>query len=203
VRPVGSGDEVPFDARIVAATHRDLEVEVAAKRFREDLYYRINVVRIRVPPLRDREGDVLRLAAHFLESFARKAERGDMQLSPRVAAALLAYDWPGNVRELENCMERAVALARSSQVSMEDLPDKLTARAPARLNVSSVDAGEIVTLEEIDRRYIARAIALLNGNKSRAADLLGVDRRTLYRRLEKYEAEEQRAALAARPIPPG
>jgi two-component system response regulator HydG len=102
VRPVGSTEEEPFDARIIAATHRTLQAEVASGRFREDLYYRINVVRILVPPLREREGDILRLARHFLDGFARKAGRGEMQLSQNVAAALLGYDWPGNVRELEN-----------------------------------------------------------------------------------------------------
>ncbi len=189
VRPVGSSDEVPFDARIVAATHRDLEEEVAAKRFREDLFYRINVVKIRVPALRTRDGDVLRLASHFLQKFAAKAGRGEMHLSSHVAAAILGYDWPGNVRELENCMERAVALARLSSVSMEDLPEKLAAHRPADVSVAAESVEEILTLDELDRRYIARVIALLGGNKSRAADLLGVDRRTLYRRLEKYEAE--------------
>ena len=204
VRPVGSSDETPFDARVVAATHRDLEAEVSAKRFREDLYYRINVVKIQVPPLRARDGDVLRLATHFLERFAAKAQRGAMQLSPHVAAALLSYDWPGNVRELENCMERAVALARLSHVSVEDLPDKIVARRAAPFAVSAGQPDEILTLEEVDRRYIARAIALLDGNKSRAADLLGVDRRTLYRRLEKYEAEERAGGdAAAQSVDPG
>jgi DNA-binding NtrC family response regulator len=190
VRPVGSNEEIPFDARILAATHRDLEVEVAAKRFREDLYYRINVVRIRVPPLRAREGDILRLAAHFLHKFAAKVGRGEMILPPNVAATLLAYDWPGNVRELENCMERVVALARLNHVSTEDLPERMVSRraTPVTTNVVQGD-DEILTLEEVDRRYIERALVLLGGNKSRAADLLGLDRRTLYRRLEKYEAE--------------
>jgi two-component system response regulator HydG len=194
VRPVGSSDETSFDARIIAATHRDLEAEVAAKRFREDLFYRINVVTIQVPPLRARDGDVLRLATHFLQKFATKAGRGEMHLSPRVVAALLSYDWPGNVRELENCMERAVALARLSYVSMEDLPEKIVARRPTPFAVAAESSEEILTLDEVDRRYIARAVALLDGNKSRAADMLGVDRRTLYRRLEKYEADEQLAA---------
>ncbi len=194
VRPVGSSEEISFDARIIAATHRDLEEEVEAKRFREDLYYRINVVRVGVPPLRARDGDILRLATHFLGKFAAKAQRGEMQLSPHVAAALLSYDWPGNVRELENCMERAVALARLSHVSMEDLPEKLAAHRPTPFALTPGQPDEILTLEEVDRRYIARALALLDGNKSRAADLLGVNRRTLYRRLEKYEAEDRSGA---------
>jgi two-component system response regulator HydG len=191
VRAVGSSDETPFDARIIAATHRNLEAEVAANRFREDLFYRVNVVKVPVPPLRRREGDILRLATHFLGRFAARGRRGEMQISPQFAAALLAYEWPGNVRELENCMERAVALARLDHLSVEDLPDKVVASAEVPQVASSDDSDEILTLEEMDRRYIARAIALLDGNKSRAADLLGVDRRTLYRRLEKYEAEQR------------
>jgi two-component system response regulator HydG len=191
VRPVGSSDEIPFDVRIIAATHRNLEAEVVAKRFREDLFYRLNVVRIRVPALREREGDVLVLATHFLDKFAAVAARGEMKLSRHVAAALLSYDWPGNVRELENCMERAVALARLSYVSMEDLPEQLLPRRAVRDAGDDVleTAADILTLEEVDRRYILRAIALLDGNKSRAAELLGLDRRTLYRRLEKYEID--------------
>ncbi len=196
VRPVGSTEEEPFDARIIAATHRTLEAEVASGRFRQDLYYRINVVRILVPPLREREGDVLRLARHFLERFAAKTGRGEMQLSPGVAAALLRYNWPGNVRELENCMERAVALARSPEVGVEDLAEKILSPRAAPLAVGPRQANEILTLEEVDRRYITRAITLLAGNKSRAAEVLGLDRRTLYRRLEKYEAAARRTVDA-------
>jgi len=197
VRPVGSSDEIPFDVRIIAATHRNLEAEVVAKRFREDLFYRLNVVRIRVPALREREGDVLVLATHFLDKFAAVAARGEMKLSRHVAAALLSYDWPGNVRELENCMERAVALARLSYVSMEDLPEQLLPRRAVRDAGDDVleTAADILTLEEVDRRYILRAIALLDGNKSRAAELLGLDRRTLYRRLEKYEIDARAVSV--------
>ena len=196
-RAGGSTEERAFDARIVAATHRDLEIEVAAKRFREDLYYRINVVRIQVPPLRARDGDLLSLASHFLRKATEKSGRGPMILSPQVAAVLLRYDWPGNVRELENCMERAAALARLNHVSTEDLPEKLLAYRAATQAPVSGDSDKILTLEEVDRRYIERALTLLHGNKSRAADLLGLDRRTLYRRLEKYEAEARVPAANA------
>ena len=190
VRPVGSNEERPFDARILAATHRDLEAEVVGKRFREDLYYRVNVVTIAVPPLRARGGDVLALANHFLRVAAAKSGKGTMVLPPSVAAALLAYDWPGNVRELENCIERAVALARLDHLSTEDLPDRVVDhRHPVPPPLSEGDDGEILTLDELDRRYIARTIRRLDGNMSRAASVLGLDRRTLYRRLEKYEAE--------------
>jgi len=187
VRPVGSNTEHAFDVRVVVATHRDLEAEIAAKRFREDLYYRVNVVRIRIPPLRAREGDILVLAAHFLRKESANGARGEMKLSPRVASALLSYDWPGNVRELENCMARAVALTRLDHISTEDLPERVVSHRPTPFAVSAAHPAEILTLDELDRRYIERAITLLDGNKSRAAELLGLDRRTLYRRLEKYE----------------
>jgi DNA-binding NtrC family response regulator len=187
VRPVGSNTELSFDARIVAATHRDLESDVDEKRFREDLFYRINVVKIQVPPLRERSSDILTLAAHFLKKFADRRAGGAMTLPPQVAALLLAYQWPGNVRELENCLERAVALARLDHISAEDIPEKIRSYRPDRFVVSADDPAEIITLEALDRSYIIRAVKLLGGNKSRAAQLLGVDRRTLYRRLEKYE----------------
>jgi DNA-binding NtrC family response regulator len=194
VRPVGSNQELPFDARVVAATHRDLETEAHDRRFRQDLYYRINVDRIDVPPLRERGSDVLNLAAHFLDKFSKRASRESVGLSAPVAERLLAYDWPGNVRELENCMERAVALARFDQVTLDDLPQRVRAYRADRFVLSADQADEIVTLEEIERRYIARVITLVDGNKSRAAQLLGLDRRTLYRKLERYEQQANAAA---------
>jgi two-component system, NtrC family, response regulator HydG len=185
VRPVGSNEERPFDVRVIAATHRNLEALVAAKQFREDLYYRINVVRISVPPLRARAGDILTLATHFLRKFAERSKNGEMFLSPQVAARLLAHDWPGNVRELENCIERAVALAELDHVGVADLPETIGSLHAAP-SVGARESDEILTLDEVDRHYIERAVRLLGGNKSRAAHLLGLDRRTLYRRLERY-----------------
>jgi two-component system response regulator HydG len=194
VRPVGSNEERSFDARILCATHRDLEADVASRRFREDLYYRINVVKIMVPSLRERAPDIVALANHFLERSAARAKKGDMVLSPQVSAMLLAYDWPGNVRELENCIERAVALARWNHLSAEDLPPKVSLSRASASAGSAGESDEILTLDELDRRYIDRAIKLLDGNKARAATLLGLDRRTLYRRLEKYDAAARTAA---------
>jgi two-component system, NtrC family, response regulator HydG len=189
VRPIGSNDEVPFDTRIVTATHRDLEGDVADSRFREDLYYRINVVKIPVPPLRERGSDILMLATHFLRKAAERSRKGEveMKMPPQFAAPLLAYDWPGNVRELENCMERAVALARFDHVSVEDLPEKVRAHRPEKIEFAAGDSNEILTLDELSRRYILRALRIVGGNRSRAAELLGLDRRTLYRRMEKYQ----------------
>jgi two-component system response regulator HydG len=188
VRPVGANHEIPFDARILAATNRNLEDEVYEKRFREDLYYRINVVKIDVPPLRERGGDVLHLAQHFLKQFAKRNDKPTLELSTTGAEKLMAYNWPGNVRELENCMEHAVALARFDQITVEDLPEKIRAYRAERFVVAANDPTEIVTMDELERRYILRVLALVGGNKSRAAQVLGFDRRTLYRKLERYGA---------------
>jgi len=184
VRPLGSNSEISFDARIVAATNRDLEIGVEEKRFREDLYYRINVVKIDLPPLRERGADVLAIAHHLLR---RIAQGRNLSLSAQAAERLMSYDWPGNVRELENCMERAVALARFEQITPEDLPEKLRTHRSDRLVVSAEDASELVSLEELERRYIHRVLKMLAGNKSRAAQVLGLDRRTLYRKLDRYD----------------
>ena len=186
VRPVGANAEIPFDSRIVAATNRNLEDEVYEKRFREDLYYRINVVKIDVPPLRERGGDVLHLAQFFLKQFAQRNQKFALELSTTGAEKLMAYNWPGNVRELENCMEHAVALARFDQITVEDLPEKIRAYRAERFVVAANDPTEIVTMDELERRYILRVLSLVGGNKSRAAQVLGFDRRTLYRKLERY-----------------
>lgn len=186
VRPVGANQEIPFDARIVAASNRNLEDEVYEKRFREDLYYRINVVKIDVPPLRERGGDVLHLAHYFLKQFSERNAKSALELSTTAAEKLMAYHWPGNVRELENCMEHAVALARFDRITVEDLPEKIRAYRADRFVVAANDPTEIVTMDELERRYILRVLSLVGGNKSRAAQVLGFDRRTLYRKLERY-----------------
>jgi two-component system response regulator HydG len=188
VRPVGSNEEVGFDARVITATNRDLEVEVGEKRFREDLYYRINVVTVDLPPLRDRAGDILLLAQHFLDRAARAANKGALSFNPSAAEKLMAYSWPGNVRELENCVERAVALARFDQITVDDLPEKVRAYRPDQLVVSAEDRTSIVSLEELERRYVLQVLRVVGGNKSQAAQLLGLDRRTLYRKLDHYRA---------------
>jgi two-component system response regulator HydG len=189
VRPVGANAEVAFDARIIAASHRDLEDEVEEKRFREDLYYRINVVRVRVPALRERDGDVLELANHFLLQHASRSGKERIGLSPEVAKKLMDYRWPGNVRELENCIARAVAFARYDTLAVDDLPEKIRSYESDRFVVSANDEMDIVTLVELERRYVKRVLALFNGNKSRAAQVLGIDRRTLYRKAERWNED--------------
>jgi two-component system response regulator HydG len=190
VRPVGDNREVPYDARIVAATNRDLENEVREKRFREDLFYRINVVKLEVPPLRSRGSDTLHLAHHFLKQFAERSGKPTLELSERAAERLMAYEWPGNVRELENCIEHAVALARFDQVTVEDLPEKLRGYLAGSFVATANDPTEIVTMEELEKRYLLRVFTLVGNNKSRAAEVLGIDRRTMYRKLERYAALE-------------
>jgi two-component system response regulator AtoC len=188
VRPVGGTEEVPFDARIVAATHQDLGQAVAEGRFREDLYYRLNVISVELPPLREREEDVLRLARFFVEKVSARMDRPTPSLSPGALSLLRAYAWPGNVRELENAMERAVALCRNDEVRETDLPPALRKTTSAERVEPAGDEVELVSLDEIERRHIMRVLEALEGNKLQAAKVLGLDRRTLYRRLERYDA---------------
>ena len=186
VRPVGGDREYEFDSRIIAATNKDLESEVEAGRFREDLYFRLNVINIDVPPLRARGNDVLLLAQRFLERLARRLGKEIYGLSNPAAEKLLSYAWPGNVRELENCMERAVTMARHDHILVEDLPEKIRDYQVAHIISASTDPSDLVPMEEIERRYIRRVMELVGGNKSQAAKVLGFDRKTLYRRLERY-----------------
>jgi two-component system response regulator HydG len=186
VRPVGGDAEIPVDVRIVAATNADLDTAVDEKRFREDLYFRINVISIALPPLRARSGDVLLLAQHFLERAAAKADRALTGIAPDAAKLLLAYPWPGNVRELHNCIERAVALARYDQMTVADLPEKVQQYKPSYVVLASEDPSELVSLEEMERRYILRVMEAVAGTKTLAAQVLKMGRKTLYRKLERY-----------------
>ncbi|MGZ3420210.1 MAG: sigma-54-dependent transcriptional regulator [Polyangiales bacterium] len=192
IRPVGSSAEIPIDVRIVAATNQDLEESVEQKRFRSDLYFRLNVVHVSLPPLRARGTDVILLAQHFLERLAARDGKPVRSLSPAAAEKLLAYDWPGNVRELQNCMDRAVALGRFDTVAPEDLPDRIRLHSSAALAAQSDDPATLLTLRELERRHVARVLAMVDGNKTTAARLLGIDRKTLYRKLEWLGVENDR-----------
>jgi DNA-binding NtrC family response regulator len=189
VRPVGSTQEVAFDARILSATNRDLESEVAERRFREDLFYRLHVVPLFLPPLRSRGPDILAIASLVAE---RVAPTRSLTFTHEAAQKLVSYDWPGNVRELENCVERAIALCRSNRIGVDDLPDRVRNYEAQDLVVEAEDTSQLVTIDELERRYIAKVIKALGGNKSRAAAVLGVDRRTLYRKMETLEAGRKR-----------
>jgi len=184
VRALGSNHEVPFDVRIIAATNRDLEAAVEQGRFREDLFYRVNVIHLELPPLRSRSGDVLLLAQAFLGELAVRSGRPIAKFSAAAAEKLAAYDWPGNVRELRNCVERAVTLSHSPLVDVQDLPRKVRDFQPGHVLIAGDDPSELMPLEEVERRYIARVIAACGGNKSKAARILGIGRKTLYRHLD-------------------
>jgi len=203
VRPVGGDEEVPFEARVVTATNRDLETEVEEKRFREDLFYRINVVAIPVPPLRARAGDILQLAQFFLKRIAGRTNKPVQGISGPAARLLMDYDWPGNVRELENCMERAVALCRLDEVTVDDLPAKVQEHQSSKIVITTESPGELITLDEMERRYVRQVLAAVNGNKTHAARILGIDRRSLYRRLEEPRHDAQGNPIAKSPTPAG
>ncbi|MFW6049960.1 MAG: sigma-54-dependent transcriptional regulator [Myxococcota bacterium] len=187
VRPVGGSQEIPFDTRIIAATNRDLDADVEQGRFREDLYYRINVVRVDVPPLRSRGSDILLLAQHFIDRIRKRSGKEVEGISSQAAQKMLEYDWPGNVRELENSMERACALARFDQITVDDLPEKIRNYQSSQMVIASDDPSDLPTLEDLERRYIQRVLKAVAGNKTQAAKVLGVDRRTLYRKLERWD----------------
>jgi two-component system response regulator HydG len=197
VRPVGGDREAPFDSRIVTATNRDLEEDVENGSFREDLYYRINVVRLHVPPLRSRGNDVILLAQSLLRRIGERTGREVKGLAPGAAQRLLDYDWPGNVRELENAIERAVAIAQYDQITMEDLPERIRKHESAHVVVASDDPAELLTLSEIEKRYIMRVLRAAGGNKTEAARILGLDRRTLHRKLRRWEAQESEGRSGA------
>jgi two-component system response regulator HydG len=181
VRRVGENRSRPVDARIVAATNKDLAEEVAARRFRRDLYYRLRVVELRVPPLRDRREDLLPLARALLEEAAARMKRPPLRLTPAAADQLARHPWPGNVRELANAMERAVALAPRPRVQIDDLPEEVRRAAP----IPSPAAG-VRPLEEIERDYILAALEQNGGNRTETAEQLGVGASTLYRKLKRY-----------------
>jgi two-component system response regulator HydG len=186
VRPVGGDTEVPFDVRVIATTNRDLRALIDEQRFREDLYFRINVIHIELPPLRARGGDVLVLAQHFVELHAARAGKTVTGIAPEAAERLLVYPWPGNVRELQNCIERAIALTRHPEIRVEDLPETVRTFKRSHVLVAASDPSELVPLAEVERRYVLRVVEAAGGNKSLAAQILGITRKTLYRKLEEY-----------------
>jgi len=181
IRRVGGNEPIPVNVRIVAATNRDLRKRVEEGHFREDLYYRLNVVSVRVPPLRERREDIPLLAQHFLRKYAAAAGKEMAGFAPDALERLAAHPWPGNVRELEHAVERAVALAASGLVLADDLPPEIRG-APSPPPVAP---SRWLTLEELKRWYVAAVLEECGGNKVRAAEILGIDRRTLYRILDR------------------
>ncbi len=183
IKPVGATESVRIDARLVAATNKELAAEVRAGRFREDLLYRLNVVHVALPPLRQRREDIPALATHFLRRYAEESGKTITGIAPETMRLLEAYAWPGNVRELENVVERAVAMSGHSVLLPHDLPSHIAPESPAS---SAEDTASLPSLDELTRRHLVRVLAATGGNKKRTAEILGVDRRTLYRMLERY-----------------
>jgi DNA-binding NtrC family response regulator len=182
IRPVGSSRSIKVDNRVIAATNRDLERAVAEQRFRADLYYRLSVLVIHLPPLRERRDDIPLLIAAFLKAACRRAGR-QIELSPGAIDVLLAYDWPGNVRQLENTVERIVLFSRGSVVGPDDIP---TVLQNVRRDTPTGLFEDLPSLEEVERRYLEHVLHAVGRNRTRAADVLGIDRRTLYRMAERY-----------------
>lgn len=183
VLPLGSTTPVKVDVRFVAATNRDLQEAVAAGRFRQDLYFRLNVVSLRLPPLAERRGDVPLLAQHFLAKYAARMEKPVRAIAPEAMALLEAYAFPGNVRELENIVERGVALAAGEAIEAAQLPPELRLSS---LSLFRRKRGEAPTLQDVEREYIRRVLKESNGNQTLAAQTLGIDRVSLWRKLKRY-----------------
>jgi DNA-binding NtrC family response regulator len=187
IKPVGATDRMHIDVRIISATNRDLETALRAGAFRQDLYFRLNVVQVKLPPLRDRKSDIPLLVSFFLEKFS-DPQRPVRTISEDAMRRLMSYDWPGNVRELENAIERAVALGSGPILHVGDLPSNLQYASVERMPESD----ELVPLEELERRAIFRALRETGGDKLAAARLLGIGKTTLYRKLKQYENERTR-----------
>ncbi len=185
VIPVGATEPIPIDTRLIAATNRNLDEEIARGNFRSDLFYRLNVIAIEIPPLRQRRDDIPVLAEAFLAEIATKRGQPQKKLSPEAAVQLQEYSWPGNVRELENAIERAVILASNGVILPGALPDKVRQRKSEPL--ISERAASNPSLEAIERAYIMWVLGAEGGNKSRAADVLGIDTSTLHRKLSRFE----------------
>ncbi len=182
IRPVGSTDRIRIDVRVVAATHRDLETAIRTGGFRQDLYFRLNVVQLKLPSLRERKSDIPLLVSSFLEKFG-DPERPPRTISEDAMRRLMAYDWPGNVRELENAIERGVALGSGPILHLTDLPSNLQHAS----GEAAPDTDEVIPLEELERRAIVRALRETGGDKLAAARLLGIGKTTLYRKLKMYQ----------------
>jgi two-component system, NtrC family, response regulator AtoC len=198
VRPVGSNQKVKVDVRVIAATNRDLDAAQKEGKFRKDLYFRLNVVTIHLPPLRERRSDIAALVHYFLDRFAPGKT---LSVSPAAMKCMLQYDWPGNVRELENCIERAVALGSQEMIDLADLPPSLRAQQENDFTAQPIasDAPSVgnTDLEEIERDTIQRVIEQVHGDKAQARRMLGISRATLYRKLKRYNIGLSKGASAA------
>jgi DNA-binding NtrC family response regulator len=198
IRPVGSNDQVGVDVRVIAATNRDLEAAYRDGTFRKDLYFRLNVVTVHLPPLRERRSDIPMLVHHFLNRYAPKTH---LQVTSAAMKSLLHYDWPGNVRELENCVARAVTLGDHQIIDVNDLPPAIRTEQPSVAAASAQDAASLSTtaLAEMERMTILRVFEQANGDKALAGKMLGISRATLYRKLKRYNIPVKAGASSATP----
>jgi DNA-binding NtrC family response regulator len=183
--PLGGTRTVKVDVRVIAATNKDLDREVKEGRFREDLFYRLNVVPVSIPPLRERKEDIPALAVHFLYLYREKNQKELKETSPKALDLLVRYDWPGNIRELENCIERAVIVARGEVIAPVDLPPQVQALSAGR-EEPGVHFPVGISLQEAERALIFKTLEDTGGNRSRAAEILGINRRTLQIKLKEY-----------------
>jgi DNA-binding NtrC family response regulator len=193
-RRLGDAEPLRSNARVIAATNRDLEAEVQAGRVREDLYYRLNIVHLTLPPLRERPVDIPALAHHLLARLADRYQLAAADLAPDALAALTAYHWPGNIRELENVLARALALRSGRTLTVRDLPPHIARAGGTTAAVASQVPSALLTLEEVERRHILQVLEKTGGNKLKAAEILGIDRSTLHRKLKQIQG------LAAMPL---
>jgi DNA-binding NtrC family response regulator len=195
-RRLGDSEPLRSNARLIAATNRDLQAEVAAGRVREDLFYRLNIVHLQLPPLRERPVDIPALAHHLLARLADRYQLAAADLAPDALAALTAYHWPGNIRELENVLARALALRSGHTLTVRDLPPHIArATGASAAGAASQLPTTMLTLEEMERRHILQVLEKTGGNKLKAAEILGIDRSTLHRKLKQIQG------LAAMPLP--
>jgi two-component system, NtrC family, response regulator AtoC len=199
IRPVGSTRRIRIDVRVIAATNRDLEEEVREGRFRKDLYFRLNVVTLRLPPLRDRMDDLEKLANTFLDRIAKNTGQPRKKISQEALRLLKSYSWPGNVRELENFMERAMALSSGERLEPIDFPTQINVRLSTSRPSSKEAprrAGRVQPMVEVERHAILNAVAEAKGDKLLAAQMLGIGKTTLYRRLREYERKKRSEAVS-------
>lgn len=184
---VGGTDEIPIDIRVISATNRDLKKEVKQGRFRKDLYYRLNVIKLEIPPLIDRRDDIPLLVYHFLKKYSQSQGKDIENISEQVMEILMCYEFPGNVRELENIIERAVTLCQGNTIETGHLPPDLQ---QLTLRVKRPESRDLLTLEEQEKEYIQWVLQKTGGNKTKAAEILGIDRVSLWRKLKKYQLQE-------------
>ena len=185
VRPLGDTRSYPLDVRFISTSNRDIQSLIRQGRFREDLYYRLKVIDMEIPPLRERKEDIPLLVRHFIEKFEMELNKDISGVSEEALRILMNYSWPGNVRELENVVQRALTLSLQESISPEDLPPALVQGADENL----VEKGlrKQLTLDQLEKEYIRRVLSEAGGNKSRAAEILGLDRKTLYRKIQEID----------------